>query len=100
MLLTVVEYQVFSHDSEICNDPFRRYDITTLNREKFQFLNENSVNLLMKNESNFFSIYIHQTTRHYLSEYTHTHTHIYIYRNSNSVHIIHIMENKFVHTYN
>ena len=62
-------------EHEKCNDPPCRYDITTLNREKFQiFLNENSVNLLMKNESKFFfSIYIHQTMHHYLSEY------IYIY---------------------
>ena len=45
-------------EHEKCNDPPCRYDITTLNREKFQiFLNENSVNLLMKNESKFFFRY-------------------------------------------
>ena len=32
-----------------CNDPPRRYDITTLKSREIQFLNENSVNLLMKN---------------------------------------------------
>jgi len=33
--------------------PACRYDITTLNRINFNFSNENSVNLLMKNKSNF-----------------------------------------------
>ena len=33
----------------VCNDPPRRYDITILKLRKIQFLNENSVNLLMKN---------------------------------------------------
>jgi len=46
----------------------------------------------MKNESTFFAIYVHQTTQKYLNEY--------IYRYINSVHIIHMMEGKLVHTYN
>ena len=41
----------------MCNDLPRRYDINTLNFENFQILNENSVNLLMKNESKFFFRY-------------------------------------------
>jgi len=40
-----------------CNDPPHCYDITTLNREKFQILNENSVNLLIKNKKSKFSFF-------------------------------------------
>ena len=32
-----------------CNDPPRCYDITTLKPREIQFLNENSINLVMKN---------------------------------------------------
>ena len=96
MLIMILRCDDVDVDNDICNDPPRRYDITILNRENFNFKLKTPSILLMKNESKFFTIYIHQTMHHYLNKYTHTHT----YRYSNSVHIIHIMESKLVHTYN
>ena len=39
-------HKIRKEEQDRCNDLPRRYDITTLNHKKLQFLNENSVNLL------------------------------------------------------
>jgi len=65
----IAKQGVRRHVSNVLYVATRGYDIIILNHINFNFLNENFVNLFMKNESDFFTIYIYKTTYKYLNKY-------------------------------